>query len=56
MPYHGLYETPFLWVFVIVWLLLKLLDSVATFAPNPGLIYPVARLVIILVGLILCLV
>jgi hypothetical protein len=53
--YHPiLFGTPYVLVFVICWFLLKLVDELAGLRPMPGPPYMIVRLVIILVGLLLC--
>lgn len=49
---------PIIAIFVITWLLLRLIDELVAWRPMPGPvpIYSVIRIIIILVALILCLV
>jgi len=57
LPYHQVLAVPYVFVFVVTWLLLKLVDCLVAFGqPTPPLLLPVIRLVIVLVALILCLI
>jgi hypothetical protein len=61
LGYREMFATPYVLVFVVTWLLLRLMDIPEGWRTSEGVvprgpIYPVMRLVIILVALILVLI
>ena len=54
--YHPAILTPYVLIFIVCWLLLKLVDCIEALTPGAGRAPAVVRLVIVLVGLILVLI